>query len=508
MTKLFNRRTFIELCSALGAWAARPLSAEPQSAHRAGSGEVKHRDPVILIAVPPYSWIDEGTGRALDNMQGKGAVNTVWAYTNCYDQQRIRKGGRRALPDHGVYGTSSTPYAGGAFFEYDKKYFQDTCLRNFRAPDYGNFNVITAVAPEAKKRGMDFIAWDYNNTFDRMARNVPNFPAVAEVDVYGRRTNYPCFNNPDYRNYLLGKIQCYLKQYSSEVDGIAWGCERMGPLGNATGGPFSRRGISCFCPYCLAKARARGISVDRARLGYQKLDQFISAALKNERPTDGYFVTYWRLVYEYPEISAWELLWTDSYHEARAAVYGTAKAISPEKPFGFHIMQEVTFSPFYRAEENYSVIENYTDFLEIATYSTAGGPRLASYLHRLASTIFHDASPDEFTEFYYKIMNIQEAPYDKLPTTGLSADYVARETKRALTDTGGKVQIYPGVDIDVPDGPNQVKTTPDRVRQEVKAAFGAGANGVRLARDYNEMWLAHLAAAGEAIREIFPKSAG
>jgi hypothetical protein len=38
--------------------------------------------------------------------------------------------------------------------------------------------------------------------------------------------------------------------------------------------------------------------------------------------------------------------------------------------------------------------------------------------------------------------------------------------------------------------------------------FSAGANGIILARDYNEMWLKNLAAAGEAIREIFPPASG
>jgi hypothetical protein len=52
-----------------------------------------------------------------------------------------------------------------------------------------------------------------------------------EVDVYGRRVNSACFNNQDFRNHLFGKIENYLKTYPG-VDGIAWGCERMGPLGN------------------------------------------------------------------------------------------------------------------------------------------------------------------------------------------------------------------------------------------------------------------------------------
>jgi len=47
-------------------------------------------------------------------------------------------------------------------------------------------------------------------------------------------------------------------------------------------------------------------------------------------------------------------------------------------------------------------------------------------------------------------MDYKEAPYDELATTGLSADYVARETKRAVAGVAGEVKIYPGIDIDVP----------------------------------------------------------
>jgi hypothetical protein len=39
----------------------------------------------------------------------------------------------------------------------------------------------------------------------------------------------------------------------------------------------------------------------------------------------------------------------------------------------------------------------------------------------------------------------------------------------------------------------------------VRAAFAAGADGVVLAREYVEMWLANLTAAGETLREIFAK---
>jgi hypothetical protein len=37
-----------------------------------------------------------------------------------------------------------------------------------------------------------------------------------------------------------------------------------------------------------------------------------------------------------------------------------------------------------------------------------------------------------------------------LPASGLSPDYVAKETQRALAGVAGQTRIYPGIDIDVP----------------------------------------------------------
>jgi len=432
-------------------------------------------------------------------------VNTVWAYTYDYSEERMTKDGAIPLPDHGVPG--GPQFVGGAFYDYDPKYFRNTILRDFRSPDYGNFNVIADVGPKVKARGMDFFAWDYNNAFPIMMRSIPNFTEVAEIDIYGRRTTSPCFNHPDYRAHLTGKVESVLEGYASLVDGFAWGCERMGPLGNLIGGGWSTRGLCCFCPYCIAKGRDRGIAADRARAGYRKLDALFGASSGDQRPADGYFVTFWRILLEYPEILAWNTLWKDSFHEVRSEVYGIGKAIAPEKPFGFHIMQNMTFSPFYRAEEDYAKTKNYSDFLKLATYNNAAGPRLASFLDRLSATVFRDAKPEEFLPFFYDMMGYHEAKYDQLHTTGLSVEYLKSETRRAIEGVrGSRVQIYPGIDIDVPTKRTDKRTTPDDVRRSVHAAFEAGANGVVLSREYVEMWLANLTAAGDALREIFAKS--
>ncbi len=502
MTLEVTRRKFVEFLSALSASAAAGTGAQTGNAPRPvpsfSPRVTRNRKNVVATQVKAYAWQDEGIDTLLDNLQHKGNVNTVFAFT--FLSEPTDASGAIPLPDHGTY-SKADPEIGGAFYDYDMKYFAGTTLKQFHAKN--SFNVISEVGPKMKARGMDFFAWDYNNSNANMMRLIPGFTEVAEIDVYGKRTDSACWNNPDYRAQLTGRIESYLLQYPEQVEGIIWGCERMGPLDNMIGGGWATTGISCFCRYCLARARERDIPVEGAQQGFIKLDKLFQAAAKDQRPTDGYFVTFWRILLEYPEVLAWQTLWNDSYHEVRSELYGTAKALAPEKPFGFHIVQNVTFSPFYSAADDYAKLKNYTDFIKIATYNNAGGGRMASFIRRLCSTVFADARPEDFTPFYYKIMGYDEASFGELAASGLSVEYIARETKRAIADTGHSIQVYPSVDINVPIQAGWKKTTPEGVKAEVRAAFAAGADGVVLSREYTEMWLANLAAAGDATREVF-----
>jgi hypothetical protein len=492
---VFNRRRLFELCSAVSAWVMAQSSRTPAEAQTGNPRrpKAKLRKPYIAIQVPPFCWKDEGTEKVLDIVQEKGKVNTIWAYTYTYEHRRLTAS---EIPDHGKVAFEKD-YNGGSFCNYDPKYFSNTILNDFRAPDYDGIDVIAEVLPKAKARGMDFICWDYNNAFPTLPARMKNASKVMEVDVYGRRVNAACFNNEDFRNHLFGKIENYLKTYPG-VDGIAWGCERMGPLGNT----LLRGRTSCFCQDCQARGRERGISVERARRGYLELIRFFDAARQDQRPNDGYFVEFWRLLLDYPEILAWEKLWTDSYHDVRSQLYGIAKDIAPEKPFGWHIWHPATFDPFYRAEENYAVTARYADYFKPAIYNNSGGPRMGEFVNQWCNTIFHDAKPADLMPLYYKILNLEhEAPYDKLSTAGLSSDYVSRETKRIIAAVNKEAAVYPGIDIDVPTREAQKRTTPEDVLNSVKAAFSAGADGVVLSRRYSEMHMANLAAAGQAVKE-------
>ena len=106
-------------------------------------------------------------------------------------------------------------------------------------------------------------------------------------------------------------------------------------------------------------------------------------------------------------------------------------------------------------------------------------------------------------DFNYAVMGLQEGSYAEIPTRGPSADYVFRETKRALDGVAGtNTLIWPGIDIDIPSEAGNSKCTPHSVKEAVLAAFHAGAPGVLLSRKYSEMRLDDSSGAGDAIREL------
>ncbi len=128
---------------------------------------------------------------------------------------------------------------------------------------------------------------------------------------------------------------------------------------------------------------------------------------------------------------------------------------------------------------------------------------MASYIQSACGTLFADLPPQMALDFNYQVLNFRERGLDQIPFTGLSADYVYREAKRAVEGAAGsKVLIWPGIDIDIPTPANHTKSTPQGTKDAVQAALKAGAGGVLLSRKYSEMKLANLGGAGDAVREM------
>jgi hypothetical protein len=169
---------------------------------------------------------------------------------------------------------------------------------------------------------------------------------------------------------------------------------------------------------------------------------------------------------------------------------------------GWHVWHNNSFSPFYRAEQDYADFAQYSDFLKVVMYNLCGGERLAQYVRSSTRTVFGDLVPERTLELTYDLQHYRAGTLDQLAASGLPADYVLRETKRALANAGPSMKIWPGIDIDIPTAATSKKTQPDDVYAAVKAAFAGGAHGVLLSRKYSEMRLDNLRAAGRAVRDL------
>jgi hypothetical protein len=486
-----NRREFIETSAGAMGAAMLPLSESPR---------VQAATRPIGIQVGAVSFLDEGTDRVLDILSETAAVDTLFLAAFTYGRGI---GGRQprgsALPDHGKQEYDDN-YHGGIFTTPHPQYYKNTSILPQKAPDHPDYDVIGDVLPRARKRGMKVIAW-YEDVF---RNDVPGIDKAFEVDVHGKPAARVCYRNPNTMNFWLGLTEDFLRSYP--LDGLMFGSERQGPLnaaiGASHGGGAAPGTVGCFCPHCLEAAKKEGINAERARQGFLALERWVGGLKSGQRPVDGAFVTFWRVLVEYPEVLAWERQWNEGLRDTYRAMYRKAHEVAPTKPMGWHIWHTNSFAPFYRAEQDYAAMAGYSDFLKVVMYHNCGGPRMATYIRNINATLFADLTPEQTTEVTYRIQQYGgEAPLDKLATAGLSADYVMRETRRAVAGAGGKIKIWPGIDIDIPTGEKEKKSTPEDVDQAVRAAVQGGADGILLSRKYSEMRLDNLRAAGRAARE-------
>lgn len=487
-----NRRDFLQKT------AVGTIAAAAQAANGAPAAK-----KMIGIQVGAVSFVDEGVDKVLDRFQEDAYVNTLFVATFTYGRGIAgRQVPGQPLPDHGSREYDTGTFHGGSYTEIHPQYYKDTVLRDFRAPELGNFDVLQAVIPAGRKRGMKTICW-----FEDVFRSdIPNVEKLQEKDLSGRNANTLCFNNPNYRNWLLAVVEDYSR--SHDIDGIMWGSERQGAFSNALGASHGGANrdpgkVTCFCEFCTAKAKERGINPDRAREGFRALESFVRSSRSGKRPVDGYYVTLWRLMLRYPELLAWEMLWTDSLRETYAAMHRKVKQVKPSIGIGWHIWHNNSFNPIYRAEQDLSELSKYSDFLKMVMYHNCGGERMASYINSVGATIYGDVPKQELLDFHYRVLNFEEKSLAEIPRTGWSADYVYREAKRAREAlNGAKTQLWPGIDIDIPTGKTSSKSSPDGTKEAVVAAFRAGSDGVILSRKYSEMMLANLRGAGAAVRQL------
>jgi len=494
----FTRREFLKTTSLTAATTALAPALLSQTAVSAEQTSAKK---IMGIQVGAVSFVDEGVDQVVDTFEQKGAVNTIFLTTFTYGRGLAgRQIPGQPFPDHGSRESDAATFHGGNYATPHPEFYKHTVLQPTHAPEHGDLDIVAAVLPAARKRGMKLFC----SIEDAFRGDVPGVKEVSEVDLEGRNGGGLCLYNPNVRAFWTGLATDLCKSY--DIDGILFFNERNGPLLNALGASHAQTiassRVTCFCEHHQRAAKAAGINFERAREGYRKLDQFVQSALANKRPTDGYFVEWWRLLVEYPEIIAWNRLFDTAKHEVLAEINAAVKIVRKNLQVGFHIEHVNSFNPIFRATRSYEDLATKADFLKVVVYNNCGGERYAHFIDNIGSTVFRDVPRDELKRFNDHLLNYaNEADLDKLAQAGLSPDYVFRETQRAVEAVKGRCRILPGIDIGIPTKSTSLKASPEDTYAATKAALRAGAHGLILSRKYSEMRLANLEAAGRAIRD-------
>ncbi len=488
----FTRREALLTAAAIGlagmgvsAAKAAPGAAAPQPAKK---------NPIIGIQTGPPPLATGDLDKVLDELRTRGGVNALFPFIYTHTASTAAM-------------TNVPTFKGGNFATPHMEFYKNTklTLADMRAPDFGDVDLFARIIPAAKKHGMKTFAWILE---DHDHAPSPAWAKMYEMDVHDRRAEkHPagaCYNHPDYICFVLGLVEDYTRSY--DIDGLMWANERQGGLFNALGAwahgeSSDPSAATCFCEFCQKKGKEMGIDVARARQGFLALEDYVKAGRANKRPRDGYFVTFFRLLLNYPELLAWENLWTSSRFALQTQIYKLVKSIKPQLPVGTHIWHTVSFSPFHRAEMDYAQIAKFTDFIKPVLYNNCAGERMKSFIDSVGQNVFGDIPKADMLGLMYELLNYKEAPYDTVLGTGFSPDYVMRETKRTVDGAPGK-DVWPGIDIDVPVVEGASKCTAEGVKQAVLAAFKGGATGLILSRNYPEMTPEHLSGAGAALKEL------
>ena len=466
--------------------------------------------PFVGIQIAAHSFFDEGIEHCLDLLKETAGINALLISSHSYYGAMGRP--KHLMAEHGVpKADNSKRKLPRVWVKHHERYFADTSLRH-RQPNpqamYAGKEVFAELAEPARRRGMRLYVRHYQPSHEA-ARYIDGFEKVLAQDHHGKPHYKPCWNNPDYRGYLLGTMQDMFEVYP--LDGLQYGAERPTPMTDVI---FKGKGFICFCEHCQARGKRDGINVDRAREGGKTLHELVTALREGRAHTpDGVMAEFLAVLIKYPELLAWERMWHESGNEVHKLLYDRLKAIRPRADIGRHVdHRQSSWDLFYRAGSRYQDMPDHVDFIKPILYHDILGPRLkVNYLEPLQQGLLGELTFQQSLNLFYAWFGHSPETEPKLPNLaeGLSPEYVHRETKRAVDGAAGRAAVYAGIGLDIPKGggwgTDVWQSQPDEVYQAVRKAFDAGAAGIVASREYEEITTASLRVVGRAARDAAVK---
>lgn len=461
----------------------------------------------VGIQISPISFVDEGIEPLLDLLSERFGINVLFIGTISWLGLKV---GRRiswqleGFPDHGRREPDNL--RGGSFIAEHPEFYRNTLISNARAadPELSGFDVLAEVIPAAKDRGMlvypevmeplmRYAGHGSTNTVD-----IPNFPHVLEVDLFGRISGEPCINHPDYRHWWWSIIEDYCRSYA--IDGVMWCNERRSPLDNLISG----RAPNCFCEHCRRLAAERGIDVDRVRNAFMPVYDYFQRARAGEPLPDGAFVEFLRALYFNPEVLIWERFWVERNKEMDRELFGIVKWCNADLKFGLNVWNRNHLNPLRKAQWPWAEQTHWCDWVKPITYQHQAGGVYHAEMSQWHRSILRDVAPDDMTPIMYKLLGLDEAPWDQVVQRGFDPDsYIYGQCRATVEAVAGKVDVYMGIGVDAPrSSADQAVCTPDIVYRSVLATYRAGGHGVVYSPNYAGMNHSTLEGGATALREL------
>ena len=457
---------------------------------------------ILGIQMSPISMLHEGCDHVYKLLSEEAGLNSVFIYCSTYqiaDWKRHEDG--QLAGDHGVP-PANFDYRDtrNTWFEPNPKYYSG---RFFRSEDQGKIyadrDVFRESLEAAEKYGFRVFARALESEYGHLV--IPGWQQISTIDCYGKASYRPCPNHPEYQSFWVSAMEDLFSSYPG-LAGMKIGSERPGPLSLAIfKGAYWYENLlpDCFCPYCLETMCRKGINMDRVRDGYQRLIEYAqSLHLGKGDKRDGALVGCLRIIGEYPEVLAHNREFLQIIEGFHARLSGVVHTIRPDALFGLHIYQGATSWDFmHRAAIDFRDMSAYVDFLKPVIYQSVAGPRMSRFIDSIKSGIFSDFDEETLLRMLYGLQGFTGPSYSQLQTEGFSYDYVYKETKRCVDGLAGRALTLAGPGFDIA-GPSRMDT-PDRVFNTISACFDAGADGLIVSREYDEMQRINLKAVGRAI---------
>jgi hypothetical protein len=469
----------------------------------------RHNDGChVGVQVGAHSVFDEGAEHVVGHLKGTCRATALHVYAmngHAYapwfvaGKQSMDRHARAA--DHGVQRRArpEAPLTTVWFHSHGRYYEKPEQAPAEPDRGYGDRDVFDELAEPAARAGVELYArfCDWGN----MLPYVPGMMDWATVNADGVRQPYLCPNNPGYRRWYRGVVEDLFRHHAS-VAGLNFGLERGTPLMTLLKG----EGADCFCEHCCALGERQGVRADRARAGYAELAAFVRSVRAGSPPADGSFVSFFRILRNWPEILHWDRQMTDGWQAQCKDLYATVKAVDPSKSVGWHILQHLSFTPVYRAAFDLAQWRSHSDWIKPVLYHNCAGERMRNWsIRESASVMFADLPPDLRLRVTYSLLGYDGcdlpdgAEMEQGGIRGFGPDWVAREVRRCVAGAAG-IPIYAGIGLDIPHTGGE-DCTPDSVHACTRAALDAGAAGIVVSREYDEMQTRHLEAVGRAVDE-------